>query len=411
MAQGPAPSPAATASAAPIVETPRWADAFVDSVGVNTHFSYVDTPYVANYATAASLLAGLHVRHIRDSATASADSSYYGHLAALAQTYGIHADLITIMNEPVGSITGVLAKTGSAPSGAAEFVEYPNEWDLNGGPSWAAGLPPYGQTLWTATLQFDGAKLIGPSLTSVEAYTQSFPAGTFAAIADYGNIHDYFGTYNPDTTGFGGDFPPYGVYGTIGFWLNLCASIEPTPVFATETGWDDGTTAGISVSAAVKARYVMRVLLNHWNAGIRKTYLYELLDEGGRHYGLLTGALATKASYTAIRNMLAMLGDPGSAPTLQPLSYTLQTSSTIEHTLLQKRDGSYQLLLWNAVPASDPQVAMLPVGIVFNKRWSSVIQYTWQDTGAAAPTVLMPSESNALTLNVDDRVTLLVLKP
>ena len=46
-------------------ERARPADAFVDSIGVTTHFNYDDTPY-GNFAAVEQALTGLGVRHIRD---------------------------------------------------------------------------------------------------------------------------------------------------------------------------------------------------------------------------------------------------------------------------------------------------------------------------------------------------------
>src|ERR1035438_429246 len=118
--------------------------------------------------------------------------------------------------------------------------------------------------------------VVGPSLTSYHAYVREFRQGAFSQVADVGNIHDYFGKANPGTIGTGGAFPPYGYYGSIPFWKGIASYIyAPHPIESTETGWDDGATygrtSGLTVSAAVKARYTMRVLLEHWNAGIART--------------------------------------------------------------------------------------------------------------------------------------------
>lgn len=60
-----------------------------------------------------------------------------------------------------------------------------------------------------------------------------------------------------------------------------------------------------------------------------------------------------KPAYTALRNTIALLEDPG--PTFEPgsLDYALIGDTTNVHrTLLQKRDGTFYLVLWQEV-ASD----------------------------------------------------------
>ena len=53
-------------AATTVTETPTSADAFVDSMGIDTHFLYFSTPYVTRYDTVRGLLDGLGARHIRD---------------------------------------------------------------------------------------------------------------------------------------------------------------------------------------------------------------------------------------------------------------------------------------------------------------------------------------------------------
>jgi hypothetical protein len=47
-------------------ETVQTADAFVDSIGVNTHFSYTDAIYHLNFPLVKQALVDLKIRHIRD---------------------------------------------------------------------------------------------------------------------------------------------------------------------------------------------------------------------------------------------------------------------------------------------------------------------------------------------------------
>jgi hypothetical protein len=402
-----ASSPRLSRSGPVISETPRSADQFVDSVGINTHFFFSDTPYGTNYPEVAAKLLSLHVRHIRDAATYDPSKPiYYQHLASLAPS-GIHADIITDLNETDGDVKSTI----SLAAGSVESIEYPNEYDNDRDKNWKRDILVYGKTLYSAKADMGDLPIIGPSFVQMRSYSQTFSKKAFASIADFGNIHDYFWTYNPDSTGWGAEFLHCGTWATINFWKGCASYIEPEPIVATETGWDDGASfekhAGL-VSAAIKARYEMRVLLAHWNAGIVRTYLYSLIDTNHENFGLLTSSLELKPSYIAIQSLLADLDDPGPSPTLIPLAYSMSAARSVYHTLLQKRDGSYHLLIWNGVLAVDPRVPTEPVTLTFETQPSSVTKHDWQDDGTVQTTTLTPSA--VISMPVTDRVTELVVK-
>ena len=63
LAAGPTASAAGRSGS---VDAPFSADAFVDSVGVNTHITYTDTIYAKNFSLVNDTLKDLGVRHIRD---------------------------------------------------------------------------------------------------------------------------------------------------------------------------------------------------------------------------------------------------------------------------------------------------------------------------------------------------------
>jgi hypothetical protein len=388
-------------------EMPRSADQFVDSVGINTHFRYGSLPYGASFGQVSSDLLALHVRHIRDSAVNSDSGlAYYQRLASLAGS-GIHSDIISDLNQSASSISNTISLSGRS----VESVEYPNEYDNNGDKTWITDIQSYGKSLYSEKARFANLPVIGPSFVYVNSYSQTFPQGAFASSADYGNVHDYFWTYNPDNPGWGSTVANCGTWATVSFWKGCAQYIEPHKVMSTETGWDDGATYGKragSISAAVKARYEMRALLAHWNAGFVKTYLYSLIDTGNENFGLMTGSLLLKPSYRAVQTLLADLTDSGGAPALTPLTYNLSATSSVYHTLLQKRDGSYHLLIWNGVLATDPVIPTKPVTLTFAKTFSSVTKHVWQDDGTMVTTPLTPSA--VISLSVTDRVTELVLK-
>ena len=69
----------------------------------------------------------------------------------------------------------------------------------------------------------------------------------------------------------------------------------------------------------VAGKYVPRVFLEQWQRGIQRTYLYELIDlptghaVGDSMFGLLRSDFSAKPAYTALTNLLHLLGRPGAA--------------------------------------------------------------------------------------------------
>src|SRR5207302_2225154 len=91
-----------------------------------------------------------------------------------------------------------------------------------------------------------------------------------------------------------------------------------------------------------------------FNAGVSKFVTYELIEEidDPTHtqrevFGLLHSDWSEKPAYHAVKNFISLLKDPGRDFTPASLDYTIAGgNSTLHHTLLQKRDGSFELALW-----------------------------------------------------------------
>jgi hypothetical protein len=178
--------------------------------------------------------------------------------------------------------------------------------------------------------------------------------GDLSAFADAGNVHDHFAGRNPGTGGWGAT-DSFGTYGSLAW--NLAIARQTTgskPIYATETGYADAPGAQYAIPAATKARYTLRTLLESWNAGIVRTYLYELLDENNGtygSYGITDSSGNPKPAYVALKNMIAHLADPGAPISTQPLNASFTMPSSVHHALLERRNGSYALALW--VEAAD----------------------------------------------------------
>jgi PASTA domain-containing protein len=345
------PSPPAASAA-----KARTADSFVDSVGVNVHLGFFDTPYHGEFETVRQRLLELGVRHVRDELTPEADEAQYEALNELAAA-GIRSTLI--LGDPGDGLAGVDALVDSVAAqlpGAAEAVEGPNEYSTRGGSTWKEDLVAYQERLYEAVKDdpaLASLPVIGPSIV----HGDQAALGDVSAHLDYGNIHSY-----PEGNG------PEHKMGSIVQVAKLNSG--PKPIMATETGYTTAlgwTPAGPGenrpISEEGMAVYMPRLFFEYFSRQIVRTFSYELLDEFPNpalddredHFGLLRNDLSPKPAFTALRNTIDVLEDPG--PDFAPgaLDYALLGSTANLHrVLLQKRDGTFYLALWRIASVWDP---------------------------------------------------------
>jgi hypothetical protein len=409
------PNPTAVATPMPwpasAVETPGMADAFVDSVGVNIHLGFAGTLYQTNFPQVLSLLQGLDVRHVRDGIVLGQSTICSEYQQLLGD--GIRVDDVTSPGMNQQTIT----QWGPCAGGALEAVEGPNELDMSGDSNWAATDIATQQNLYPAVkAAAPGLTVFGPAVTSSAAYAA---LGDLSSYEDFGNMHDYMAGRNPGNPGWGST-DQFGTYGSLAWNMAVAkqASVSRSLV-ATETGYTDTVGATDWVPAATKGRYEMRLLLEHWLAGVQRTYLYELIDTTNDSfigYGLTDAAGNPKPAYVAIQHLLAHLRDPGPAFTPTPLQYAVGAASPVQHVLLQKRNGTYELILWveasewNALTATATSVAPQPVTLTFLKTPSSLTQTTIGDDGTTQQSALTVTAGKT-TLTATNDVQIIDITP
>lgn len=409
------PAPTATSTPAPwpssAVETPGMADAFVNTAGVNIHLSFYGTLYGDNFPIIASLLQGLGVRHVRDGVVLG-QSNLCTEFQQLA-SYGIHVDGITTP----GMSASTLAQWASCVGAGLEAFEGPNEYDLSGDPNWVSTLVAAQKNLYPAAKSVSpSVTVFGPALTSSSAYAA---VGDLSSVEDYGNMHDYMAGRNPGNGGWGGT-DQFGTYGSMTWNIGVAkqASASRT-ILSTESGYSDVTGVTSAVPPATKARYAMRTLLEHWLNGVPRTYFYELASVTGGSFtgfGLTDSSGNPKPAYVALQNLLKHLSDPGSRFTTTPLYYAVGASSPVHHVLLQKRNGTYQLILyveaqeWDPVTQTAIAVTPQPVTLSFMKNPTSLTLTTFTDNGTTQTTSLAVSGGQA-TLTATNQVQIVDITP
>lgn len=403
----PSPSPAHA-------ETPTQADAFVNSIGVDVHLSYYGTLYGDNFALVLQRLTALGVRHVRDGIAVGQNNlcPEYAQLAAA----GIHDESLTTVSNGSADLQSWATCVGSA----LEAFEGPNEYDINHGSdtNWAQTLSAYQSTLYQFVKgQLPGVAVVAPALTSESAYAA---VGNLSGIADYGNMHDYFAGRNPGTGGWGAT-DSFGTYGSLAYDMAIVRQSTSTrPIMSTETGYGDLRADPNWVSPTVKMHYTLRTFLEHWNAGVARTEVYQLLDQGGSpfsSYGLLDSSGNPKPAYTALKNAIGHLADPGAPFTPTALAYTTSAPSSVHHALFQRHNDSFCLALWVEAQEWDPTlsvpIAVGPQTVVlgsFAAAPKTIAATTFDDaTGNVSTKTLSLALDGTVALTVTGSVTMVDL--
>jgi len=390
-------------------EDAHSADAFVDSVGLNIHLHDGDTPY-GNFPAVEKALRALGIRHVRDGLIDTQWMPYYDRMNALGRD-GIKCIFITNPHQPVE----LLQSYPDRMKDSFEGYEAPNEYDNSQDTHRVATLTHFLPTLASAvkTIPHGSAfPIIGPSFVHNESYSLFPRTSQYFAFS---NLHNYFAGRNPGTSGWGDDG-----YGSLTWDIDLVTRAWPgLPIVTTETGYQTDTTNPQGIPESVEAKYLPRLLLEQYSHGIRRTYLYELVDvlipQQDIHstFGLVRSDFSPKPAFLSIQHLISLLADPGTPFAPSSLSFTLSGElSNVHHLLFEKRDGTYLIAIWQEVPSYDVNSKrMLPVSpqhvIVAFPSVFSIEQNRLNDDGSL--TVQNIGVTSHAVIAVDDRVTLLKL--
>lgn len=388
------------------------ADAFVDSVGINTHFSYTDSIYYQQFALIKQALLDLKVRHIRDGMHTTPSD-----LNAMHNQLGQAGIRCLYVVDPRLAASVVLNYPTFVND--MEALENNNEADAAGGVGWVQPLKDSMSALY-AEGQSLHLPVVGPSLVNQSWWSDgnSFRLlGDQSKLMNFNNLHNYMGSYHPESRGWGGGCTPDGYcYGSIQWNISQAALDGPgVPIWTTENGYTiNPAKPSTSIPQTVFATYLPRLLLDQWNAGILRTYIYELADDPSTAccMGLLDATGKRRTPFTALQNLLTLLSDKGPAIPLKTLSYTISGApDTLQHALFQKRDNSYWLALWQGVPGYDPHsyqmqaATPMSVTVTWEGKTGGSRIYKWDTNGNLHD--LGHKDGNSVSVNVDDNLALL----
>jgi hypothetical protein len=394
-----------------ISEKAQSADKFVNSIGITTHLRYLDTAY-KNYNTIIKpKLQELGIRHIRDSVT-PADSNAQKKFKELGK---LGIKLTTVVDTRWNKTLKEVEEMVRMLPDSIEAIEGPNEWD--------AVKPTYrGQQFPEILRNFQNqlyATVKGTAITqhlpvlaaSLAHYWNAKHVGSIAC--DFGNMHSYSGGKMPTEGYLDEEWIPSA--------RKICLS---KPIVSTETGWHnaikDPNPPHPGVSEQASGKYIPRLYLEYFNRGIRRTFTYEFIDEHLKidqesNFGLLHYDGTPKPAFTALKNLIMLLKDPGPKFPLKSLHYKLAANTPdIHHTLLQKRSGTFYLILWQEVPSFDLKTKedlVVPArSISINLRTSTARAAIYQPLKSIKP-LQQYKNPKRLNLTVSDQSLVIELTP
>jgi hypothetical protein len=325
-------------------------DAFLDTLGVVTHVNYTDGAYL-NVRNVADDMAWLGIRHARD--YTPGPSAPFASYAYLAQR-GVRFNFLVRSN--IAESIELAARLNTEVPGSIAAIEGFNEIDnfpipYRGLTGQAAGLAAQREiyTRVRGTPELKGVPVY--DLTGFDTRTVESRADS----ADYANQHAYPQNGNqPTYNSPGGSWIPAAIYSVKKFNL---------PIVITEFGYFSMPQSGwymIGVDEPTQAKAVLNGYLDSAVAGVKRIYVYELLDEkadpqnksGEMHFGMFRFDNSPKPVAYAIRNLTTILKAGTARRTKDAarstLPYTLADMPVSANSLLlQKKDGRFVLALWN----------------------------------------------------------------
>lgn len=382
-------------------ERARAADSFVDSIGVATHLNYEDTPY-RDRRSVGEHLAALGIRHIRDGWPPDADAP----TRFMRDVLGPSGVEITFVHDPrdaseVEDLHALVRDELVEVTAAAESL---NEWNNQGRSDWAEEARDWTERL-AEVYRADGATadipIVAPSLSDLNSEADHLALGDLSGIVDFGNVHDYPGK----------DLMMNEVILDTVF-RNQRRVVGDLPIIATETGFSNGPEdAPYPVMPEEQVAVLLpRLYLEHFDAGIVRTFAYELFDEHDDDqfesgFGLVRHDGTPKPSYRAMQALIDLLDDPGEPFTPGRLPHRVEGAGPNTETLvLQKRDGTFWLAVWERVLVFDGSEVLdppdRPVTVELDAPAMSVRTFT-PTAGTTPQRTVGPTSSLAIESSAD----------
>jgi trimeric autotransporter adhesin len=330
---------------------------FRDSIGVNVHVSFNWTAY-ANIAEVKNALAYLGVDKVRDPLFDWPEVQANYRELAIA---GIKFDFVMPVYLPstvkLREFVTLVSTFVQAHPDSVIAIEGPNE--VNDTPASYNGRTDLKaeaelqKALYAAIRgdsNLDRIPIYNLTLANIDP-VQYAELGDLSSAANYANGHPYIAATLSPAAGLAYLLP----------YAQLDAS--GLPVVITETGYNTDPNDGYSgVNGGVQAKLTLDTLLDAYKRGVTHTFIYELFDEQSDptnsnreyHFGLFNSDGSPKLAANAIHNLTTILADHGTPATGGKFSYAVRDFPDADNQLLlQKSNGSFDLILWTEAPIWD----------------------------------------------------------
>lgn len=400
------------------------ADSFVESIGINAHWSDPNI-YTRNYTSLRAKLGESGIRYVRD----GAHDGNYTVANDLYRSFGIKTNIVTGRRPespypaPIDptKVEVELSEIKANGLAVAASLEAPNEYDLEHGsdPDWVTNIQNFSARLYIQAKADDQLKhlpIIGPSLTTEQAYEL---VGNRDQYIDYANLHLYQGRRWP-----GYNESNNSTYASITwFIIHLARHQSPSGkgIQATEAGYHNEISNG-SISEEAEGKYILRMYAEFFRNRIVRTYKYELVDEDNKHgkeaaFGILRSNMSEKAAFRGIKSLISILTDKG--PTFPLDSLDLTVTGDINNTrsiLFQKRDRDFYFMVWLEVPSWDlianidlyPPPQEIILNLPNNSHISNATLFAFNNT-ANLDTYDLPINNNQIIFNATDKISIIKL--
>ena len=361
-----ADSPAASEERRLYGAAPWQAADFVGRIGVNVHLAQKGTVYDRYFESSIlGAIEDLAVTQIRQGVYSPAPGVTDVLYQRMRMLTRMGCRFSVVCNDPsdqyVTTPPSALPRIHELCGGAIDIVEGGNEPALLADPARNPNLSWLHQRALHETIRRDlpGSRIAVASPSYVQGNIAL--AKPLAGFVDRSNLHPYPGMEHPETGG------PGRLGGFREALLPVCGPVES---IITETGYHTAlatASAHLPVSEAIRARYMPRLLLFAYLAGMRRTYLYELRSSFGRGpadpesaFGLLTHAGAPTAAYQAVKHSIALFsgtqgpaGRPARARAELGRIATVGDHREVQGASFRRGDGALLLPLWLGVSGWD----------------------------------------------------------
>jgi hypothetical protein len=404
----PQATPAASVAPLPGQQKLATSDSVAEAIGVDTHFNYHNTAYMAANGNVKRLLLASGIRHVRDSSAGTFIHTGVG--------LGFPASSAYCQKEP-----GHEACIETSASIAQKFKASPlaDYFEMSGNES--DDLAETGKSqavldaIWVPALEASNAiesgwiRKVSPSLPmlggSVASAQDALKLKDMSASIDFANMHSGTGALNPA--------PPllaaqanaimHEVGGKQRYWVTETGYGSHYTLPSAHAASCASTAVGVDCSLygrpnslpdSIIEAYDVRTILGYLNLGAGRVYLYQFADMSGEgnpkdcgddtfgatglvtgiYHGALQGGgpvnchrepninltvdATPKPQYFAIANLVALFSDPGvanfHAATMTPAPQAdpgtapirLTASANVQHRYFKKRDGTLLVAVW-----------------------------------------------------------------